>query len=686
MYIQKRDSIISFALILISSLMAHSSNNACTEFFQAPTTKYALWLETHSPEREAWIRNKSGATIKALRESKNYQTVSDAVLSQNSKPTILSSDSNKMAQYELRFMGVTKPQSLVRIIGGKRTEILTTETLTRDTSFSLLQVHTSPKDTHVILVASDNGNIDAFQLYVFDLSLKKVVQQIEIAGEQITWKNENEFFFINSAQRRARSTEQLQSYNIKTGKISTEKNQNISFVDKTTFVVTEHGHSHLVGANLKKLFLPKTYFNSEIYIDSVLVRNQSSQTEIMIFAKDDSKNTGQILKSVEINGHRQWHLLYETAKNSVIESVQFNEDHIAVNVFWGPSVITKILDYKGRELFEVATPECCAMSQVSFTKDLDVATVLLSSHFKQRVSARYSIKEKRFLDPTIQKQMMSYNGIDFTSSIHWAKSEDGTRIPVRLTYRKDLPKNGQNGLLIYGYGGFNSAGYMRSFNSKMDAFFIKNGGIIAGPALRGGNEYGSKWHESATHENKFKTFQDFAATAEMVHQMGLSSRPKTAIQGWSNGGFVVAATGLLYPHLIGIVIDGNGVNDLLRKEKLDAAFGDGWSYEYGDSRIKSEMAYLKKWSPVFQAQIHTHTPQMLIVNGRRDSRVNPAHSAKLALAMQSFSSTPENISLISLNNSGHWMTSVAYQNIIAWKSQTLIWTYLFDKMGMVAKF
>lgn len=677
-------SAVVFVSSIICSLSSPAEVSSCAGFYTQPSVNYKLWLETDSSARTKWISKESGTTLRELHESKNYQVISDAVLSQNSKATTLSFDGNSKANYELRFMGLTKPQVLYRITKEGRSEILTTDSLTKDTSFSLLQAYATPKDSHIILVASDNGNIDVFQTYVYDLKTKKIVKHFQTAGQQITWKNESEFFFFDADKKLSSENGPILSlYNLKTGLAKAVNDQNLMFIDKNSYIKMENGHAHLIVKNKPKIFLPKSIFNTDISINSLRIRENGDLT---MFANDSWNNKGKVLKYTRTHGKGRWETLYETPKDSVIESVQFNEDHIAISLFWGPSVVTKILTYSGQELAQVKVPSCCLMNHVAYKDGADIIDVTLSNHFKPRATFKFSLKENRFLDPTVEKQMLSHDGIDYTSAIHWATSKDGAKIPVRLTYRRDLLRNSQNPLLIYGYGGFMLAGYLNSFNSKMDAFFIKNGGIIAGPALRGGNEYGKQWHEAAMFEKKHKTMEDFVASAELVHTLNLSSPEITAIQGWSNGGFIASATGLLYPHVIGIVVSGNGVNDQTRKEVLNPEFGNGWAYEYGDSRNPDVLAYLKNWSSVYRAQLPNITPQMLIVNGRKDSRVNLAHSVKLAYALKENSTTPNNVYLMSIPNSGHFMTSVAYQNSIAWKAQTLIWTFLYDKMKMTAVF
>lgn len=688
----QKNAIWSISLILIAATTSVSTTSAasaiaCAQFYQfKPAENYAIWLEGNSRERTQWIEHESGTTLKTLQASPNYKTISDAVLSFGSQPRYLSFDSNSKAEYYLRYLGINKPQVLMRKAGDTFQDVLDTRTLKKDGSFALLKAYASPNDNFVVIKATDNGNIDVFNLYVYDLSQKKVVKEFLSSGSDIFWKNDKEFFFYDASERTPqKNTDHLKIFNVESGSLKRAANQNLLFIDKVTYVEFDEKSNvaHLHKKGLKKIALPKNYFNSDTSITSVYQRDNG---EIIISTQNPWENISQILKFKKTNTKNHWELVYRNSRNEVIEFTQYHPSHIEVSLFWGPTIITKAIDYSGKELLQVKAPNCCEISHINFKQNEDIVTVTLNSHFKRSVPFKYSIKEGRFLDPTIENKMLSYDGKDYTSSIHWATSADGTKIPGRLTYRKNLNRNEDNPFLINEYGGFMLSGHIFGFDPTMDAFFIKNGGIIGAPALRGGNEFGKPWHESAMFEKKYKTMEDADAFARMVHDLRLSQPKKTAIQGWSNGGFIASATGLRFPKTFGIVIAGNGVNDQLRKEVVDENFGTGWSYEYGDSRIPSVRRYLKNWSPVYKAQQALVTPKVLSVNGRLDSRVDTSHSLKLVHALKHYSLTPENVSLLSIPNSGHWMTSVYYQNTIGWKAQTLIWTYLFDNMGMTASF
>jgi prolyl oligopeptidase len=683
-----------FAVVVLGSILsltvtqyAAASPSQCEQFYGQPREHFALWLEKDSALRTAWVAAQSGKTIQKLRQSPNYEMISNVVLAQNSKPSTVSFDSNSHASYELKFMGLGQPQSLIRTAkdGSKPIEILNTDTLKKDGSFSLLKAFASPKDSHLIVMATDNGSIDNYTVFIYDMAQKKVVRQLETSETLISWKNDKEFYFVDNIKTKDYQDDTTKLMNLETGKITKPKKKTIVIQDKETWIEIENGSAFLARLNQPRLFLPRNLFNFANSISAVSTRQVNGHTETYIHITNTESLHGKVLKHSSKNGKNHWSVIYETQKNSVVENVLFEDSYLVANTFWGPSIVSRVMDYDGKSIFDITTPECCSVNQIKYTPGNDIVHVTLSNHIKQNVTFEFSIMKNKFLDPTLAKQMLSYNGVDFTSSIHWATSQDGTKIPTRLTYRKDLPRNQSNPTLIYGYGGFNLPGYMQSFNPRMDAYVIKEHNVvIAAPALRGGNEFGPKWHESAMFENKNKTNEDFVAAAELVQSMGLTRPELTAVQGWSNGGFTSAATGLLFANKIGIVVTGNGVNDQYRKEVLDPEFGNGWAYEFGDSRKEPAKSYAKKWSPVYLAQKGLPIPNILIANGRQDTRVDSTHSFKLLLALKLYSATPEKVDMISINNSGHWMTSVNYQNLIAWKSQTLIWTYLFDKWGIQA--
>ena len=683
--------------VLFSSTfsLAKDVKNSCIQIYQTNSAshgdvKYALWLENQKlPESIKWVKAASKETKDLLHDSENFETISNAVLITNSAPKTISTDRTAKFIYELKFKGIGEDQSVRRINqkNGEAEDLLKTSDLVKDASFSLIKMWASPNDRYLILIASDNGNIDTFDLLLYDTLTKKVAQRLKTSNDQkITWKNNKEFYFTEVSSNDSKI---LKLFNLQSLKSEPVKQSLISIIDAQFYVETDKSHSVLKTSQGLNLHLPKIVKDPTYSILGVFTSKSTNSlyTDVYLHSKDYQNHKIELLHA-RINNLTQkvrWNRIYQTPNQRVADEVIYQEKYIISSSYWGSDIQHDILNYQGQSLATIKTPSCCKIQRIEINHDQTQAKVWLQSYFKTQIPYNYDLKKKEFLNPEFAKEMLTYNNIHFQSYVHLARSKDGTLIPTRITHKENLPLNNKNGALIYGYGGFGLEGYLRSFNQGMDSFFMQNGGIIVAPALRGGNEFGEPWHQSATFKNKNKTFEDFTAAADLLNELRLSSPSYTAIEGWSNGGMVVAATGLLYPDKIGHVISGNGVDDLLRKEFLDTKFGQGWSYEYGNSQSKPVLDYLIGWSPVYQAQVKNTTPHFLILNGKVDSRVNPSHSWKLAYALKEHSSTPENIHLLSIANSGHWMTSPVYQNVIAWRALTYKWTYLFNAFGIKAK-
>jgi prolyl oligopeptidase len=220
---------------------------------------------------------------------------------------------------------------------------------------------------------------------------------------------------------------------------------------------------------------------------------------------------------------------------------------------------------------------------------------------------------------------------DYTSEQVFFHSKDGTRIPMFLTYKKGLKKNGKNPVYLYGYGGFNiSLG--PSFSATRIPF-LENGGIYAQVTLRGGGEYGEEWHLAGTKMQKQNVFDDFIGAAEWLISEGYTCKDRLAIVGGSNGGLLVGACMTQRPELFGVAIPEVGVMDMLRYHKF--TIGWNWASDYGTSEDSKEMfEYLRGYSPLHNLKLGTAYPATLVTTADHDDRVVPAHSFKFATTLQ----------------------------------------------------
>lgn len=229
------------------------------------------------------------------------------------------------------------------------------------------------------------------------------------------------------------------------------------------------------------------------------------------------------------------------------------------------------------------------------------------------------------------KPKVDFNPEEYETKQVFYQSKDGAKIPMFIVYKKGIELNGKNPTMLYGYGGF-SVSLTPSFSTAR-IVWLENGGIYAQPNLRGGGEYGEKWHLAGTKMNKQNVFDDFIAAGEYLIKEKYTSSQYLAISGGSNGGLLVGATMTQRPDLAKVAFPAVGVMDMLRYHKFTA--GAGWAYDYGTADDSKEMfEYLKNYSPVHAIKPGISYPATMVTTADHDDRVVPAHSFKFAATLQ----------------------------------------------------
>jgi prolyl oligopeptidase len=218
----------------------------------------------------------------------------------------------------------------------------------------------------------------------------------------------------------------------------------------------------------------------------------------------------------------------------------------------------------------------------------------------------------------------------FESAQVFYNSKDGTRIPMIVTRKKGTERDGNAPAILYGYGGFDIS-VTPAFSSAM-LVWLEMGGVYAVANLRGGGEYGERWHQGGVRANKQNSFDDFIAAAEYLIAEHWTSTPKLAIHGGSNGGLLVGACITQRPELFGAALPAVGVFDMLRFQKF--TIGWAWTSDYGSSDHPDDIGTLLGYSPYHNVRAGVRYPATLITTGDHDDRVYPAHSFKFAAAMQ----------------------------------------------------
>lgn len=262
----------------------------------------------------------------------------------------------------------------------------------------------------------------------------------------------------------------------------------------------------------------------------------------------------------------------------------------------------------------------------------------------------YTFDPKTGKSVIYQKPKVDFNSADYESKQVFYTSKDGTKVPMIITYKKGTKLNGQNPTVLYGYGGFNVS--LTPAFSIANAVWLENGGVYAVANLRGGGEYGKKWHDAGTQLKKQNVFDDFIAAAEYLIKENYTSSDYLAIKGGSNGGLLVGAVMTQRPDLVKVALPAVGVLDMLRYHTFTA--GAGWAYDYGTSEQSKEMfEYIKGYSPVHNVKAGAKYPATMVTTGDHDDRVVPAHSFKFAAELQD-KQAGDNPVLIRIDvNAGH---------------------------------
>jgi prolyl oligopeptidase len=212
----------------------------------------------------------------------------------------------------------------------------------------------------------------------------------------------------------------------------------------------------------------------------------------------------------------------------------------------------------------------------------------------------------------------------------FATSKDGTKVPLFVTARKGLPRDGNNPTMVYGYGGF-SVSMLPSYRPDVPAW-LERGGIWVTVSMRGGAEYGEAWHRAGMLEKKQNVFDDFIAALEFLIREKYTSPARLGIVGDSNGGLLVGVVMEQRPDLMAVALPGVGVMDMLRFDKFTG--GRYWTTEYGSASNPAHFPSLIKYSPLHNVKPGTCYPATLITTADHDDRVVPSHSFKFAAALQ----------------------------------------------------
>ena len=403
--------------------------------------------------------------------------------------------------------------------------------------------------------------------------------------------------------------------------------RNIAFYNDELFLVKDSGE-------LVKIDAPNTASKS-VFKQYLLLELREAWTI-------DSKTypAGSLLVSDFdrfLRGERAFEVLFEPSSNTALSSVTTTKDHVVINV---------LEDVKNR--LYVLTPSTTE-SPTAWRREPLVGAPAFGTVNVTAVdsdeSNEYFMTSTDYLTPTtlsigtvgkapeeLKRLPHFFDSVGMQISQHFATSSDGTKVPYFMVAKKDLNLDGKNPTLLYGYGGFEIS-LQPNYSATVGRAWLTQGGVYVVANIRGGGEYGPRWHQAALKENRLRAYEDFAAVAKDLVARGVTSKQRLGIQGGSNGGLLVGNMITLYPELFEAGVCQVPLLDMKRYNKLLA--GASWMAEYGNPDYPDQWAYIRKFSPYQNVQPSVAYPKVLFTTSTRDDRVHPGHARKMMAKMES---------------------------------------------------
>ncbi|MGB7338135.1 MAG: prolyl oligopeptidase family serine peptidase [Phototrophicaceae bacterium] len=340
--------------------------------------------------------------------------------------------------------------------------------------------------------------------------------------------------------------------------------------------------------------------------------------------------------------------------DDVIQGVTVANNQFVVTYMHHAHHIVKVFDKDGTFAHDIDLPSIgSTMAWAGYLSNAEDTEIFIpfTSYLQPLNILKYDFKSGT-LSPFFEASAPSFDADQYETKQVFFTSKDGTTVPIFITMKKGITLNDDNPTILYGYGGYDvslSPGYASHI-----PVWLENGGIYAVTNLRGGGEYGEKWHLDGMLDKKQNTFDDFIGAAEYLIENGYTSSEKLAIEGGSNGGLLVAACMVQRPDLYGAVLCHVPVIDMLRFQHFTA--GRYWTSEYGDAnKAEDHFKFLMAYSPLHNIQAGIDYPPLLIMTADHDDRVVPMHSKKFAAALQA-ANADSNIILLRIDTkAGHGM-------------------------------
>ena len=619
-------------------------------FFEQVVEDPYRWLEDDRSEETAdWVKRQNEVTFGYLDQIPYRKDLKDRLTKIWNYEKVGTPFTEGNYTYFYKNDGLQNQSVLYRKKGANaEAEIfLDPNTFSEDGTVSLAGLSFT-KDGSLAAYSISEGGSDWRKIIVIETENKTQVGDtiVDVKFSGISWKKSEGFYYSsydkpNGSELSAKTDQHKLYYH----ELGTPQSQ-----DQLVFGGKESEKHRYIGGSVSDdgnfLFISasNTTSGNKLFVQDLRVSNGAIET---ILGHEDSdtypiENVGDRLIMTTDLGAPNRKVVTATYPNLAPENwtdlIPETENVLSVNTGGGylfaeymVDALSKAYqyDYNGKLIREVALPGLGSVGGLGGKKDATTIYYSFTNYNTPSSSYAYNVEDgtsELYWTPDID-----FDPDQYISEQVFYTSKDGTKVPMMITYKKGLIKDGKNPTLLYGYGGFNIS-LTPSF-STANAIWMELGGVYAVPNLRGGGEYGKEWHKAGTQLEKQNVFDDFIAAGEYLINSGYTSSDFLAIRGGSNGGLLVGATLTQRPDLMKVALPAVGVLDMLRYHTFTA--GAGWAYDYGTAEDSEEMFdYLKGYSPVHNVKEGVQYPATLVTTGDHDDRVVPAHSFKFAAELQ----------------------------------------------------
>ena len=635
-------------------------------YFGEQINDYYRWLEDdRSTETEAWVKAQNVVTYGYLEQIPYRNQLKSRMEQLWNYEKISAPFKEGDYTYYYKNNGLQNQSVLYRKDKvGKEEIFLDPNTFSKDGTTSLGGINFS-KDGSLVAYAISEGGSDWRKVIVMEAKTKKIIGDtiVDVKFSGVSWYK-NEGFYYSSYDKPVGSelsakTDQHKLYYHKLN--TSQKTDKLVFGGDVKRRYVGGG----VSEDEKYLFISaanSTSGNELYYLDLskpdakivTLIDNYDNDNDVV----DNKGSQGYLVTNYKAPNKRVVTFdLSNPEKENWKDCIAETENVLSPNTGGGYIFASymkdavsfiKQYDYNGKLVRDIQLPGVGTAG--GFGGKEKETTLYFSFTNYVTPGTTYAFDPKTGKSEVYQKPKVDFNSADYESKQVFYTSKDGTKIPMIITYKKGTKLNGKNPTILYGYGGFNVS-LTPSF-SIANAVWLENGGVYAVANLRGGGEYGKKWHDAGTQLKKQNVFDDFIAAAEYLIKEKYTSSDYLAIKGGSNGGLLVGAVMTQRPDLVKVALPAVGVLDMLRYHTFTA--GAGWAYDYGTSEQSKEMfEYIKGYSPVHNVKAGTKYPATMVTTGDHDDRVVPAHSFKFAAELQA-KQAGDNPVLIRIDvNAGH---------------------------------